>query len=611
MGFKFTDAGRYPYRPGGFFLGIDEHGREVGISTERHLITVAGAGSGKGATLIVPNLKRWRGSCVVIDPKGENATITAGDRERMGQMVGVLDPYEIAKGRAAELRCAINPMALLKPESRTISADLEALGDGLIRRHDPKHARWDDAAASILAGCADFVLTVCPPEQRNLRSVRGLLLLPEDDLKAMAGEMVGMDTPAGLARQAGALLQSKFSDPESVEAGGFGIALQETRWIDDKAFADMLGGGDLPPFDIASLKAGTGSLYLCIRADHLTSRGQFLRLFVRMGLATMMQGLAAHDGGARCLFLLDEFHSLGKLDLVVTAAGLMRGYGVHLWPFLQDLGQLEGMYGPNEMETFFENADAHIFFGNSGKKTLRDISARLGNLQPNEITTAPPQRKMGWNSKNEFLTYLDQAAAVDHDNERAHYEHAMRQAGRPRLTPEEVAELVGKKDGDKVARSAIVFAKGGDVLNVRLQPYFAAGAEPEIHPAQRGWLQVQAGETPADRDHRIAKRREFVLKQSHDYWNPSTKPKMDFNYIAFIPCIISLIAVGLGAIAVIRKYGWQFDHSPYFYVGIIIATIVIGWLAFCISRGRDYLYQFRQERDRYRVRYANWKAEQG
>lgn len=478
MGYQFTDAGRYPYQPGGFFLGIDQHGREVGISTERHLITVAGAGTGKGATLIIPNLKRWRGSCVVIDPKGENATITAGDREGMGQLVGVVDPYHNAKGRGADLRCSINPLSAMDPASRTIRADLEALGDGLIRRHEPKHAQWDNSAAAILAGLADYVLAVCPPEQRTLPSVRGLLLLPEDDLKTMAAEMLGTATMSGLARQAGTLLQNKFSNSEGVQASAFARAVEETGWIDDPAFADLLGGGVLPSFDLRTLKAGTGSLFLCIPPDKLDTRGGFLRLFVRMGLMAMMSDLAGHDGGGRCLFLLDEFHSLGKVDLVAKAAGLMRGYGVQLWPFLQDLGQLEALYGPNEMETFFENADAHIFFGNAGKRTLEHISARLGHLTPEEAAAAPPERKLGWRSNDPLLQRLDAVAAVKHENALARYQHDMRLAGKARLTPEEVAARVGKKDGDKVARSALVFAKGGDVLNVRLRPYFEGGAAP-------------------------------------------------------------------------------------------------------------------------------------
>jgi hypothetical protein len=45
------------------------------------------------------------------------------------------------------------------------------------------------------------------------------------------------------------------------------------------------------------------------------------------------------------LFLLDEFAALGRLEPVERAMGLMAGYGVQLWPILQDLHQLRGSYG--------------------------------------------------------------------------------------------------------------------------------------------------------------------------------------------------------------------------------------------------------------------------
>lgn len=503
MGYKFTDAGRYPYEPGGFFLGVDDDGREVGILSDRHLITVAGARSGKGAALIVPNLKRWPGACVVVDPKGENATITAGERKAMGQTVGVVDPYRIASSDAAGLRCSINPLSLLDPETLSIRADLEALGDGLIRRFDAKHAQWDNAAASICAGVADFVLAVAPPEERTLLSVRGLLLTPDDDLKAVAQQMAETATAAGLAKQAGVLILNKFSNPEGVPASAFNRAIEETGWIDDPAFASILGGDDLPAFDLATLKDGTGSLYLCIPPRLLTVRGGFLRVFVSMGLHVMASDLAGHDSGARCLFLLDEFHSLGKLDLVAKASGLMPGYGVHLWPFLQDLGQLEGLYGPNEMHTFFANADAHIFFGNADKPTLDYVSGRLGHITPDEIGAAPVGMGMalpitgaavgamvsehGNRATGAMVggavgfagALVNAAIQAEQQAEMNKYQQQAMTVGKARVPPDVVRAIVGKYDGEAVAVSMIVFAKGGDVLNVPLAPYFAP---PPIRP---------------------------------------------------------------------------------------------------------------------------------
>ena len=129
-------------------------------------------------------------------------------------------------------------------------------------------------------------------------------------------------------------------------------------WIGDPAFDDLWHG--LPPFDLRKLKEGNATLYLVLPPDALGPRGTFLRLFVSMTLNVMMSDLAEKDD-ARCLFMLDEFYSLGSLDIVAQAMGLMRGYGVQLWPFMQDLGQLLKLYGDHLSETFFGNADAHIF----------------------------------------------------------------------------------------------------------------------------------------------------------------------------------------------------------------------------------------------------------
>lgn len=59
------------------WLGRGDDGEAIGHVDDRHIITIAGSRSGKGRSAIIPNLLVWPGSCVVTDPKGENATRTA------------------------------------------------------------------------------------------------------------------------------------------------------------------------------------------------------------------------------------------------------------------------------------------------------------------------------------------------------------------------------------------------------------------------------------------------------------------------------------------------------------------------------------------------------
>ena len=64
---------------GGLLLGR-RAGRVIGWNDDRHVMTIAGTRAGKGVSLIMPNLMIYEGSALVVDPKGENAEITAGRR---------------------------------------------------------------------------------------------------------------------------------------------------------------------------------------------------------------------------------------------------------------------------------------------------------------------------------------------------------------------------------------------------------------------------------------------------------------------------------------------------------------------------------------------------
>lgn len=77
------------------------------------------------------------------------------------------------------------------------------------------------------------------------------------------------------------------------------------------------------------------------------------------------------------LFLLDEFASLGRLSAVERAMGLMAGYGVQLWPILQDLSQLKVLYGESA-NTFMANSGVVQTFGVNDYETAKWLSLLLG-----------------------------------------------------------------------------------------------------------------------------------------------------------------------------------------------------------------------------------------
>jgi type IV secretory pathway TraG/TraD family ATPase VirD4 len=101
-----TSVAKFAYKDtwysGHVWIGeaVTPHSNPLGYIDDRHVCLVSGSRGGKGVGSIIPNLCFWPGSAIVVDPKGENATVTAQRRgdgsaytHPMGQKVCILDPF--------------------------------------------------------------------------------------------------------------------------------------------------------------------------------------------------------------------------------------------------------------------------------------------------------------------------------------------------------------------------------------------------------------------------------------------------------------------------------------------------------------------------------------
>jgi type IV secretory pathway TraG/TraD family ATPase VirD4 len=136
------------HRQGQLLLGGSMYspGWIVGRSDDRHFITVATNRSGKGRSAIIPNLLTWPGSALVIDPKGQNAAVTAAARghgggrvkKGMGQSVRIVDPFGELKAQGVDLPAhRFNPLTALDPR-RPRCGGANPPADGCARRAGPE-----------------------------------------------------------------------------------------------------------------------------------------------------------------------------------------------------------------------------------------------------------------------------------------------------------------------------------------------------------------------------------------------------------------------------------------------------------------------------------------
>lgn len=399
------------WREGDIWLGRDKAGNAIGHDDDRHIFTCAGSRSGKGRSCIIPNLLLWPGSCVVIDPKGENATRTARARAvRPGHEVVVVDPRGCADVPEA-LRAGFNPLNLIDADDDEAIDLAAAIGDAIIiGSGDGKDVHWTESARQVFEGVLLHVAVTETGERRSLVRVRQLLTQGDRQFaKVLNAERVEAGEPADVSSFDA--LWTSMSESEAVneavrdvivgaavsvtdmgenERGSvLSTARRNTKFIESPWMRRCLQGDGGRKLDLNALKAAPGgvSFYFCLPARFIPTHARALRLMLNLIFYRMeAQGLDQPACGFPVLFVLDEFAALGKMEAIEKAAGLMAGYGVKLWCHLQDLGQLKRHY-KESWETFMGNAGVLQFFANADMTTLEWLSKRMGQVEMIRETT--------------------------------------------------------------------------------------------------------------------------------------------------------------------------------------------------------------------------------
>ncbi|WP_167392134.1 type IV secretory system conjugative DNA transfer family protein [Mesorhizobium sophorae] len=364
-----------PWEPGDVLLGRSMYDPKwlVGIKDDRHVATIATTRAGKGRSVIIPNLLTWPGSALVIDPKGQNACVTALKRgsggdlsECLGQTVRILDPFgEIKDPELQSYVARFNPLAALDLRANDYAERVGVIADALVvPSSDGKDSFFDNAARALISGLIDYVVVSpnVPANERNLATVRGLLVHPDGPPIKEMSELGGL----AQAGAAGQLLGG-----QNATADVLFTAITHTEWLDSTAMQKALGTSD---FSLTDLNGGNTTIYLVLPPQYLDKHSRFLRLFVNLALQAATEG---RKGKHATLFLLDEFYALGRLQQLAKSAGVLAGYGVKLWPIIQNIGQVQELY-PQNWETFLGNAGLWQAFAMNDAATAQYLSERLG-----------------------------------------------------------------------------------------------------------------------------------------------------------------------------------------------------------------------------------------
>lgn len=428
--------------PSSILLGarMGEHGQPNGWlhwDGEGHLVTVAPTRSGKSTMQIVPNLLRYQGSAVVLDPKGELYELTSRWRRTLGPVYRIA-PFEPRTD-------AFNPLEMIRRP-----ADARSLAD-LMMPEDPRAQEYfrKDAIA-FLTGALEYVRRNAPPERATLSEVRRLMALETKDFLTFARRMSESRYPA--AAHAGAVVLGKSPD-RGIPSLRDTLNSELSVW-DDEGVMRATARAD---FSFHDLKEQTATVYITVPFSMMGAFSAFLRVVLACALDAMIQNPTKPP--IPVLFVLDEYLSLGSFSHFKDAIRTHAGAGVRLWFFLQNLATLEEYY-PTSWHAFFDAA-VQVYFGQSDPRTTSMLSEMLDSTT---VAHRSSSYSMGVSLTRQDFLDLSRGESLN-------VTHTVNLTSRRLMTPGEVATFLGPMRDDRT-REAIVRINGVPPMQARLVPYF-------------------------------------------------------------------------------------------------------------------------------------------
>lgn len=442
----------------------DANGRTLYLrhNGPEHVCVIAPTGSGKGVGLVIPTLLSCPDSVVVLDIKGENYAMTAGWRKEQAKNIVLrFDPSE--KGS-----CSWNPLGEIRFGTDYQISDAQNIalmvidsdGKGLFDH-------WRRAGFELLAGVimhalykAEIIGRIpCLKDCANMLTGTGDFAAAELELDDGAGlvslfeEMknVSFDTSDPVKQEAELYIRSvgrSMADkPEKERDSVISTASNELSLYRDNIIGENTSRCDFTVKDLMDHDRPV-SLYFITTPDNQLR----LRPLIRLLLTRIVAGLTGKmefDNGRsktnhkhKLLLMLDEFPSLGRLDMFESALAFIRGYGIKAYIITQDVQQLYKAY--TREESIISNCHIRIAYAPNKLETAEWLSRMTG--------TATVIKEQISTSGKRFGGVLEQVST------------SYQEVQRPLMTPNEIQSM------DK--NNMLVFAAGQPVILGVKTPYY-------------------------------------------------------------------------------------------------------------------------------------------
>lgn len=352
----------------GLVLGKCDDGSLALWCDEGHWLLVAPTGAGKSTGILIPSIKRWGGSCLAIDVKGELARACAPALAEKGVRCLRIDPFSLLDDDSNTTNVGLDPVALAAKAADPVAA-FRKLAEVLIDPPTAQDAHWAESARLVTAG---MVAAASVAKDARHKGLAGVAHLCEQGHKAVSAlkMLEWPDSVEPLLARALRLLDE--SSPNQRGAILSTVGRQLGFLASREVVASLTGSWD--PDELLDDDRPT-VLFLVLPAQHVASHGRFLRTVT----GTVVEAMLAKgtDTRRRLLLAIDEAAALGRLEAIEQGIGLFRGYGATFLLSFQDDSQMASVYGETAADTIRANCNS-VYWSMRDLKTCERVSSMLG-----------------------------------------------------------------------------------------------------------------------------------------------------------------------------------------------------------------------------------------
>lgn len=252
----------------------------VRLTNAVHTMVVAPTGAGKGVSLVIPHLLSCEDSMVVLDPKGENYTITAARRMAMGHQIIRLDPFEVC-GPDGD---TFNPMDTIRYDDEQAIDNARAMAEAMVMRSkNASDTYWDDSAQIWIASMISAIIALAPPNARNLQSVRANLTDPAKRVALIEMMCKSTHWQGMLSRLGHSLKNFQNKTLDSVMTA----TNRHMDWADTIPVARCLQSSSFNPMEMRTKRT---TVYLILPPKHQRQQAPLVRLWLSSLLRACVEG---------------------------------------------------------------------------------------------------------------------------------------------------------------------------------------------------------------------------------------------------------------------------------------------------------------------------------